>query len=96
MTVHAYLVTGDDQQRVTAWMASCTYANWLEGRELPAARETWQVMVMDAHSGPFLDACRAAGVTVQEIHGSGDDETYELLIGADGTGWPAPDDTGPR
>lgn len=87
MTVHRYLVTGDAAQRMEAWMPVAGYTNWIEGRENGADRETWLVTGFAEHRVPFLAAAKAAGVTVEEIEGAGDDETYRLLVGEPGSGW---------
>lgn len=86
MTVHCYLITSSFDERMDLWSATAMVANWIEGRG-PEGRETWQVMVYGEHSEAFLDAARKAAVTVEEVHGAGDSETYELLIGEPGTGW---------
>jgi hypothetical protein len=47
------------------------------------------VTCLDEHAGRFLKAAQAARVTVEEIHGAGPGERYELLVGEPGTGWGA-------
>jgi hypothetical protein len=37
----------------------------------------------------LLEAAEQVGVTVEEIHGAGDTVTYQLLVGAPGSGWQA-------
>lgn len=88
MTVHAYLATAPVDLKMDLWAASAAYANWIEGRE-NGDRETWQVMVYDEQSTAFLAAAEQLGVTVEEIVGSGDAETYQLRVGEQGTGWQA-------
>jgi len=89
--VHRYLVTAsDDERRLTMWRCTAIYANWLDGRENPRGGETWLVTVFADKRQQFLDSARAVHVTVEEIHGGGDDETYELQVGEPGTGWQAP------
>lgn len=92
MTVRSYVVTGDDAQRVNAWIPTGAFANWIEGRRCGDGldRETWLVTCFDEHRAAFLDASKAAGVTVEEIEGAGDAETYKLLVGEPGTGWTPP------
>lgn len=89
MTVHRYLVTDDDAPCECAWMATCAFANWIEGRCTPgrAAAETWLVTCFAEDAEAFLSAAKTAGVTVEEIEGAGDSETYKLLAGAPGSGW---------
>jgi len=84
MSVHRYLVTAPEDQRIDMWRATGAFANWLDGRE-----ETFLVTCFDDNAQQFLDAARATKVTVQEIHGGDDTETYELLVGEPGTGWAA-------
>lgn len=88
MTVHRYLVTGDDARRMEAWMPTAGYANWIEGRE-KGGRETWLVTCYAEHAKAFLRATEAAGVTVEEIEGAGDTESYKLVVGEPGSGWAA-------
>lgn len=89
MTVHRYLVTGEDDQRMAAWTSTAFYANWIEGRRTQgrAAAETWIVTCFADNSEAFLATAKASGVTVEEIEGSGDAETYKLLVGEPGSGW---------
>lgn len=87
MTVHSYLVTGDQDQKWDAWLPTAAFANWIEGRANGDDRETWLVTCMDEHAGFFISSARAAGATVQEIDGAGDSETYTLITGAPGSGW---------
>jgi hypothetical protein len=84
--VHRYLVTAPTDLRMDTWAATGMFTNWLEGRG-PEDRQTWLVTCFDEHSHTLLDAARNIGVTVEEIHGAGDDERYELLVGEPGTGW---------
>ena len=86
VTVHRYLVTGDDAQRVDAWTSTAMFANWIEGRE-NGDRETWIVTCFDENSASFLEAVKTAGATAEEIEGAGETETYKLLIGEPGSGW---------
>ena len=87
MTVHRYLVTGDVAQRMDAWIPTASYANWIEGRERGENRETWLVTCFSEHTEAFLTGAEAAGVTVEEIEGAGDDESYRLIFGEPGSGW---------
>jgi hypothetical protein len=82
MTVHRYLVTAPEGPRMDMWAATGSFANWLDGRD-----ETFLVTCFDEDSEQFLAAARATAVTVQEIQGGGDTETYDLLVGEPGTGW---------
>jgi hypothetical protein len=84
--VHGYLVTGDEGKRWDHWTVTCAYANWLETRG-----ETAHVMCFDDTREHFLEAARRLGLTVQVIEGAGDDESYRLLIGGEGTGWAPPE-----
>lgn len=92
MTVHRYLVTGEIGPRMDVWAYTAAYANWIEGRLAPgrAATETWLVICFDEHAAAFLAYAKAAGVTVEEIEGAGDDESYTLLVGDPGSGWAQP------
>lgn len=87
MTVHGYLVTASVHLKMDLWAATAAFSNWIEGRENGADRETWQVMVYDEDSASFLAAAERLAITVEEIEGSGDTETYRLLVGEPGTGW---------
>lgn len=89
MTVRRFLVTGEDDQRIAAWEPTAGYANWIEGRRAPgrAAAETWLVTCYAEHGAPFLAHAKAAGVTVEEIEGADDSESYTLLVGEPGSGW---------
>lgn len=80
--VNGFLVTGPQDPRMQLWGATCTVANWLGARF-----DTWHVMVMDEHSDAFLTAAAQLGMTVQLIESSGDNETWKLLVGKEGTGW---------
>jgi hypothetical protein len=82
MSVHRYLVTAPDGPRLNMWSRTAPYANWLDGRE-----QTFLVTCFDENSEQFLAAARTTGVTVEEIQGGDDTETYELLVGEPGTGW---------
>lgn len=89
MSEHSYLVTGEDEQRWNAWEPTAVYANWIEGRRAKgrATAETWLVTCFDESRETFLAAAKNAGVTVEEIEGTDDQETYKLLVGEPGTGW---------
>lgn len=88
-SVHRFLVTAADESRLTMWRCTAIYANWLESRTNPRGGESWLVTVSAEKQQQFLDAGRACGVTVEEIHVDGENETYELLVGEPGTGWVA-------
>lgn len=95
MTVHRLLVTAYPDVRAAVWAATALSANWLECRDHPArdGAQTCLVTVFAEQLPDFLDLARqvndtAGPVTVEEIHGAGDDETYTLLLGEPGTGWP--------
>jgi hypothetical protein len=92
VSVRSYVVTGDDAQRMAAWMPTAMFANWIEGRKCGdhGDRETWLVTCFDEQRDAFLAASKAAGVTVEEIEHAGDAETYKLLVGEPGTGWTPP------
>lgn len=90
MTVHRFLVTADPGERLDVWAATCAYANWIEGRENKRGGDTFLVTVFSAQGEKFLDVARTySGVTVEEIEGAGDNETYALRVGEEGTGWAA-------
>jgi hypothetical protein len=81
-----FLVTGPADLRMNLWAATAMMTNWLEGREIDNDRETWLVMHSGNASG-FLTAAETIGLTIEEIHGAGESETYELLVGEPGSGW---------
>lgn len=86
--VHGFLVTAPENERINLWANTAVYANWLDGRENAAGTETWHVMVFDEHAADFLGiATDIQGLTVEEIEGAGDTETYILVAGVPGTGW---------
>ncbi len=84
--VHRYLITAPVDLKMDLWVATGMFANWLEGRQ-NGGRETWLATVFDQHSEGFLTAARNVGVTIEEIEGGGDTESYRLLVGEPGTGW---------
>ncbi|MGB3443869.1 MAG: hypothetical protein WBA97_34460 [Actinophytocola sp.] len=84
--VHRYLITAPADLKMDLWATTGMFANWLEGRE-NGDRETWLATVFDKQAEGFLIAARTVGVTVEEIEGGGDTETYRLLVGEPGTGW---------
>jgi len=86
VTVHRYLVTAADYAKWDMWQATAPWANWIEGRG-NGDRETWLVTCLAEDSAAFLDAAKRTGVTVEEIDGAGDSETYTLLTGEPGSGW---------
>lgn len=91
MTVRHLLVTAPDlHTRMRLWLPSAYVANWLEGRPNRHGTETWAVTIFDEHAETFLANARTLGVTVEEIDGAGDDESYRLLVGAPGSGWADP------
>lgn len=85
--LRVFLVTSSPGSRMDVWAVTAVYANWIEGRG-PDERETWLVTCLGGSADYFLAAaaCRA-DVTVEELHGAGDDERYTLLAGEPGTGW---------
>lgn len=85
--VHRYLVTAPVDLKMDAWDATCTFANWIEGRALADGRETWLVTVFDRDSESFLTVARTFGVTVEQIQGGGESEGYDLAVGEPGSGW---------
>lgn len=88
MTVHRFLVTADVDPRLQVWAQTAPYANWIEGRENKRGGDTFLVTVFAAQGEDFLSAARDhSGVTVEEIEGAGDTETYVLRVGEEGTGW---------
>jgi hypothetical protein len=86
MTVHRLLITARTELRVDLWAATCEFSNWLEGRE-NGDRVTWLTIVYDGDLPVFLDAAEKLGVTVDEVDGAGETESYRTLVGAPGTGW---------
>jgi hypothetical protein len=87
MSVHRFLVTAPHHDKWTMWTATGPFANWLEGRDNGDGRETWLVTVFAEDADRFLDAARNTGVTVEEISGGGDSESYTLRVGEPGSGW---------
>jgi hypothetical protein len=85
MTVHGLLVTATEAEKFEVWAATAPFSNWLDGRP-NGDRETWHVMVYDEHLKLFLAAAEGAA-TVERIEGSGESETYRLLLGEPGSGW---------
>jgi hypothetical protein len=85
--VHRYLVTATADLQTSIWAVTGTFTNWLERRPLTDGRETWLATVFDRESESFLAAARAIGVTVEEVQGGGDSESYDLLVGEPGSGW---------
>ncbi len=84
--VHRYLVTATVDLKMDTWAVTGMFANWIEGRE-NGDRETWLVTVFDRDSSSFLDAARNIGVTVEEIEGADDTESYTMVVGELGSGW---------
>ena len=80
------LVTGEQPALLSMNQRTAYYANWIDSKQKDG-RETYIVTVFDNERHQFIDTALQTGVTVEEIHGAGDDETYELLVGAPGTGW---------
>jgi len=80
------LVTGEQHDLIRTAARTGFYANWIDSKQKDG-RETHIVTVFDNERSQFLSTAKETGVTVEEIHGAGDDETYELLVGAPGTGW---------
>lgn len=68
------------------WAATGMFANWIEGRE-NGERETWLVTVFAADAASFLEVVHNVGVTVEEIEGGGESESYVLRVGEPGSGW---------
>jgi len=85
--IHRFLVTADTNRKIHHWSATATFVNWIEGRD-NGDRETWLVTCYEPQVKSFLNTAKTIGVTVQKIHDAGDRETYELLVGNPGTGWP--------
>lgn len=84
--VHRYLVTASVDLKMNTWAATAMFSNWLGGRE-NGDRETWLVTVFANRSESFLLAARNIGVTVEEIEGGGESESYALRVGEPGSGW---------
>jgi hypothetical protein len=69
----------------------------LAGRIEGDSDTTCHVMVPDEFADGFLDLARRLNelpredrqraITVEKINGSGDSESYDLLVGEPGTGW---------
>lgn len=85
--VGRFLVTASPELKMDAWLATGSFANWLESRENGPDLETSLVTVFEEDREVFLTLTQEAGVTVEEIHGGGDTETYVLLVGEPGSGW---------
>lgn len=95
MTVHGCLVTvpgpADEGHHLSLWFNTWGISNWLDAREGKSGI-TWHVMVPDEHMENFLVSARAlcergCSLTVEEIEGAGDGETYKLLAGNPHCGW---------
>jgi hypothetical protein len=84
--VHRFLVTAPDDLKMNTWAATRMFSNWVEGRE-NGSRETWLVTVYAAHAESFLETARNIGVTVEEIKGGGESQSYVLRVGEPGSGW---------
>ena len=90
------LVTGEQHDLLRMNQRTAYYANWIES-ELRDGRETYLVTVFNTERAQFIDTALQSGVTVEEIvwvdQGAfdGQAETYELLVGAPGTGWKEPE-----
>jgi hypothetical protein len=86
--VGRFLVTTSTDLKMAFWAATGAFSNWLEGRaQYGNDYETWLVTVFKEDEAAFLDAARHVGVTVEEIEGAGDTETYLLRVGEPGSGW---------
>lgn len=76
MSVRRLLVTGTDAQLLDFHLAVCLALNAIERRGNTIAytcmAESWDEAILVA---------KKVGATVQEIHGAGDSETYELICG---------------
>ena len=92
MSVHRFLVTASVDDRMKAWLNTCAYANWIEGRENRHGSETWMVTVLGEHAEHFLEVARQVNATVEEIEGADDTERYLLRVGEPGSGWAESDD----
>lgn len=88
--VHRLLVTAGSKARMRTELHTGPYANWLEGRINGHGTETWWVTVMETDGDRFLAEARETGVTVEEVLGTGDGESYNLVVGKPGSGWVAP------
>jgi hypothetical protein len=89
--VRGFLVTVNPQRRIDLWMKMAYYSNWLDARINARGTETWHVMVVGEAVDEFLAAARdEGGITIEEIIGAGDNETFELRVGEPGTGWRKP------
>jgi hypothetical protein len=82
-TVHRLLVTGDDDKLRPFDLAVFRLLNFIERRE-----QTVFYTCMECDHSLALTVARNVGVTVQEIHDAGEDETYETLVD-NGPGWQA-------
>jgi hypothetical protein len=81
-TVKRLLVSGDDAQIITFHLAVANVLNALERRE--------QTVIYTCMSYDFewaMEIARNEGLTVQELHGAGDNERYELLCGDEAKAW---------
>ncbi len=87
--VHRYLLTAPADLNMDTWAVTAMFTNWIEGRSNDD-RETWLVTCFDDRSHSFLAAAENIGVTIEEIEGAGDSETYRMVIGAPGSGWQQP------
>lgn len=89
-SVHRLLITAPVDLKMDLWAATGMFANWLEGRP-NGDRETWLVTVYDQDMWSLTTAAETIGITVEEIEGGGDTETYRLLVGKPGSGWQGSD-----
>jgi hypothetical protein len=72
--VHSLLITADDADLLRLEEHICQVANFIKQRG-----QTSHWTVFDADHQMVAEACRRHNVTLQEIFGAGDNETYSLL-----------------
>lgn len=83
------LLTTSEQGRLVAWAKTASIANWIEGRRNYHGSKTWIITVGASDFERFMELVKGIdnAVTVERIHGAGDSETYEMLVGTPGEGW---------
>lgn len=81
--VKRYLVTTPDPEARQDFHLRVGFV----GNVIDQRSDTVFYTVMGENAEGFLEAAREVGVTVEELHGGGESETYELLIGEAGSGW---------
>ena len=83
MSVRGFLVTGPDQNLMDFHLSVCLLLNSIDRR-----RQTVRYTCLAEDADLALAAAQQADVSVQEIHGAADTETYQTLhTGTHGMVW---------